>query len=71
MSVKKEDFAEWLLHPVTRELRARFEADVERLKDAWARGEFANNPVADAKVRGQVEVLTQFFTLDSDDVETE
>lgn len=71
MAISKEEFADWVMHPVTRALRERWEADVQRLKDAWARGEYAKDRETDSKVRGQVELLTQFLSLDLEDIEME
>lgn len=69
--LKKEELDEWRLHPVTQQLKARFAEDLQRLKDAWAMGEFENSPTLDAKARGHCEVLMQFLALETDDLATE
>ena len=38
--VSKEEFDEWLRHPVTQDMRRAFAARREMLKDAWANRDF-------------------------------
>lgn len=66
--VSKEEFQEWLLNPVTKALKERFELDRERLKESWANGEYNGNPTLEAEVRGQCQVLAQFLALELDDI---
>lgn len=65
--ISKEEFHEWLLHPVTKALMAQFRDDRERLKEGWATGKY-DSPELDAKVRGQCEVLAQFLEIEASDL---
>ena len=69
--IKKEEWQEWLLHPVTKALREQFREAVERIQGEWARGAFEGKPELDAKVRGQLEILQQFLDLEVSDLESE
>ena len=71
VEIAKEEFHEWLLHPVTRELMARFREDRERIKESWASGEYASDPHLDAKVRGQCEVISQLLSIEESDLSKE
>lgn len=69
--IGREEMHEWHLHPVTRALMERFKADLERLKESWMSGTFGKDPLLDAKVRGQCEMISQFLSLESEDLDME
>lgn len=69
--IEPSEFAEWLLHPVTKEMRATMAADLQRLKDGWATGGYAKDPLHDAYIRGQCVILQQFIDLEHSDIESE
>lgn len=69
--IEKQEWADWLLDPVTQALREQYAADLQRLKDEWARGAFEKDRERDAYVRGQCGVLQQFLDLDHSDLESE
>lgn len=71
VEIKVEELHEWLLSPVTKQLKARFAEDLQRLKDAWAEGQFGSDPLLDAKARGQCEVISQFLALEKEDLDQE
>lgn len=66
--ISEEEFAEWLVHPVTRAFRERAQADLDARKESWSLSEFNDNPLRDAKVRGECAILTQIVNLDFSDV---
>lgn len=69
MEIPKSEFNEWLLHPVTKALRAQFREDLLRLQAEWSRGAYAKDKELDAHVRGQCAILQQFIDLEVQDIE--
>lgn len=73
---EEEEFAEWLLHPVTKKLKAMALKEYEGLKDKWAHGEMSNeNPnvsaLNSANAIGKCEVLYTLATLKFEDLEVQ
>lgn len=66
--ISQEEFHEWLLNPVTKALKAQWQADRERLMESWASGAFAGNPEREAEMRGQCQILGQFLALEIEDL---
>lgn len=69
--ISKEEFQQWLLNPVTKALKERFNEDRERLKEAWANGAYEGSRELDSKVRGQCEVISQLLAFNDEDMKEE
>ena len=69
--INQEEFQTWLLNPVTKALMATLEASRERLKEAWANGEFKGDSALECEVRGQAAILGQLLALEFSDVQKE
>lgn len=73
---QEEEFAEWLLHPVTKRLRAQALREYEALKDDWAEGKFSSDnqflmAQYSANAIGKCEVLYKIADLKFEDTENE
>lgn len=71
---EEEEFADWLLHPVTKRLRAQARREYEGLKDDWAEGKFSSDnqflmAQYSANAIGKCEVLYKISDLKFEDLE--
>lgn len=55
-------FLRWRADPVTQELLAGLQAEINRAKESWASGEYLRDDPA-ASLRVQIEVLARINTL--------
>lgn len=62
--VTKEEYQEWLLHPVTRALRDKAREALEERKSEWVNGLYSASPQEDALKRGECAILSWFEGLD-------
>lgn len=66
--MQESDFNEWLQHPVTRELRKLFEAEILEQGRRWSRGGFMNDRSEELGVLGRVAGYYALIELTWEDV---